>query len=404
MVAAAACIVTGARQLAATRDTRDARAAADSAAAQELAIHEADIQFYAAKVALDPHGAQDRATLARLYLQHARETGAYDDNIRAESLARRSLQMRTDHNAPAYGILATALLAQHRFDEAIVAAESLAIIEPWVPSHRAMLGEIAFETGRYAMADTIFAGLRADAHKLDVAPRLARWAELHGQVRQARYLLHNAWTDARGMKHLPRETVAWFALRLGDLESRAGQPDSAERWYREGLALSPSDYRLLAAMARLNLARGDYRAAVRYGEDVIGRVMDPATLGVLSDAHAALGEADRAEELARVMELSVTSQDGPVHRQWELFLLDHGRSVDLIARKAEAELRSRKDVHGYDALAWARFTQGRLADARVAMDSALRLGTRDPVFERHRAAIDVALAHARGAASRVAAR
>ena len=68
--------------------------------------------------------------------------------------------------------------------------------------------------------------------------------------------------------------------------------------------------------------------------------------------------------------------------------------MDLIAGKAEAELRSRRDVHGYDALAWARFKQGRLGEARVAMDSALRLGTKDPVFEHHRAAIDAALAQA----------
>lgn len=384
VLVAAAWIVVGARQLAATRADR----ARDEAASEELRIHEADIAFYEARVARDPGGAQDRATLARLYLQHARETGTYDDNMRAESLALRSLAMRTAHNAAAYGILATALLAQHRFPEALAAAESLVAMEPWVPAHRAMLGEIAFETGRYDMARALFDSLRADARALDVAPRMSRWAELNGQTAHARTLLRVAYDEARALRHLPRETVAWFALRAGDLESRAGNLDSAEHFYLEGLALHPGDYRVLSALARVNLERGRPRDAVRYGEEALQTVLDPATLATLSEAHRALGDDAKAEEFAQAMELVVTTQPGAIHRQWALFLLDRGRSVDDIAERAEAELRARSDIYGYDVLAWARFMQRRLPEAKIAMASALRLGTRDPLLDRHNAAIN----------------
>lgn len=378
------------------RTARDYRAAV----ADELRIHESDVRFYLERAARDPHGASDRMTLAGLYLQHARETGDYADNLRAEAYARASLGMRHQHNARAFALLASALLAQHRFPEAHQAAESLVAWEPWVPGHRAMLGEIAFEMGRYDQARAVFDSLRYDAERLDVAPRLARWAELNGRTDEARLLLRNTYTEALKLKHLPREQVAWFALRLGDLELRAGRLDDAERYYQEGLRVFPMDYRLQAAMARLMLERGRAQAAARYGEQAIGTVLEPGTLGMLADAYAALGDTARAAEYTHVMEVAISGQSGPLHRQWELFLLDHDRDVDLIARRAGEELRTRRDVYGFDVMAWALYRQGHFGEARAAMDSALRLGTRDPLLRRHDAAIDGALARTLTAAAR----
>jgi tetratricopeptide (TPR) repeat protein len=370
------------------RATPDRRAAV----LEERRIHELDIQFYLERAARDPQGAADRVTLAGLYLQHARETGSYEDYPRAEQYARTSLGMRHQHNARAFALLASALLAQHRFEEARVAAESLVSWEPWVPSHRAMLGEIAFEMGRYDQARELFDSLRHDAARLDVAPRLARWAELNGHTESARLLLRNAYADARRLKHLPREQVAWFALREGDFEFRAGNLDEAQRLYEEGLGIVPDDYRLEAALARLMLERGDPAGAVRHGEAALQVVLEPATLGVLADAWLALGDSAKAEEYVHVMRVALGGQSGPLHRQWELFLLDHHLDVDQIAQRAREELRGRRDVYGFDVMAWALFRQGHLGEARAAMDSALRLGTRDPLLARHRAAIDSALA------------
>jgi predicted Zn-dependent protease len=246
--------------------------------------------------------------------------------------------------------------------------------------------------GRYDQARALFDSLRHDSDKLDVAPRLARWAELNGHTDEARLLLRNSYGDALKLKHLPREQVAWFALRLGDLELRAGRPDDAEHYYQEGLRIFPVDYRLQAAMARLMLERGRTHEAVRYGEQAIGTVLEPGTLGVLADAYAARGDTAKANEYAHVMEVAISGQSGPLHRQWELFLLDHDRDVDLIARRAGDELRTRRDIYGFDVMAWALYREGRLREARMAMDSALRLGTKDPLLLRHRSAIDSALA------------
>src|SRR6266545_3133699 len=257
--------------------------------------------------------------LAALYLQRARETGAFEDYRRAERLARRSLALRVAHNGKTYALLAATLLAQHRFTEARDVARTLNARDPGVPSQRALLAEVELELGRYGAAGGLFDSLWPARHELSVAPRLARWAEIRGDTALARRLLDGALAAARQRHDLPAEQLAWFHLRVGDF-------------------------------------------ALRYGR---------------------LG----AAEYARAMEVAVLGQPGQWHRAWSLFLLEHHRRLPEVLAQVREELKSRRDVYGYDLLAWALHQAGRDAEAREPMARALALGTRDPQLLRHAAAI-----------------
>jgi len=351
------------------------------------AHRDADITFFERRVAADPIGAADRARLAALYLQRGRETGDFGDYRRAERLARRSLALRVAHNANTYGTLTAALLAQHRFVEARAAARALAAREPGVPRHQAGLAEIDLELGRYGEARALFDSVWPARHDLAVATRLARWAELTGRTDLARRLLEQALTDARGRADLPAEQLAWFHLRVGDLALRHARLEDAGWALRAGLAVRPGDYRLLAALARLEAARGRWRRAIAYGEDAIAAVPDPATFGLISDAYQALGDSSTAAQYAHAMEVAVAGQPGQWHRAWSLFLLDHDRRVPEVLAKAREELATRHDIYGYDLVAWALHRQHRDREARVAMVRALALGTDDPQLRAHAAAI-----------------
>lgn len=348
---------------------------------------DADIVFFQRRVAADPIGAADRARLAALYLQRGRETGDVAAYRRAEQLARRSLALRVAHNAATYGVLTAALLAQHRFNDALAAARALDVREPGVPRHRAALAEIDLELGCYSEARALFDSLWPARHDLAVAPRLARWAELTGHTDLARRLLEQALADAKRRPDLPAEQVAWFHLRVGDLALRHGRLDAAESALRAGLALRPGDYRLLAAMARLAAAHGQWRQAIGYGEEAIAAVPDPATFGVISEAYAAVADSEHAAQYAHAMELAVAGQPGQWHRAWSLFLLDHHRRVDEVLARVRAELVTRHDIYGYDLLAWALHQAHRDGEARVAMARALALGSDDPLLSAHGAAI-----------------
>lgn len=349
------------------------------------------IALFEQRVERDPYSTVDWSWLAGTLIQRGRETGNGADFVRAEEAARRSLQLGEDHNTATLQTLGASLLDQHRFADARAVAEVLVELEPDNAPYRAFLGEIQLETGDYSAARTTFGALQSWRTDFAVAPVLARWAEVDGRPADAVELLRPLRDQANARLDLGRGEAAWFYLRLGTLAFEQGQAKQAEQEWQDGLAIRPNDYRILAALARLEAGRGNWQRATELGERAIAEVLDPATLGLLSEVAAAQGDAAKAEEYAAVMEVSVSGQPGVLHRQWALFLLDRDRRVDEVAAQAAAEVRSRPDVFTYDLLAWARYKQGRFAEAQSALTSAQRLGTRDAEMHFHAGMIQRAL-------------
>lgn len=362
-----------------------------AAAAESAAGFDAALALFEERTRTDPYSAGDRAALAGLYLQRARETGDAQDVLRAEEAARESIRLRTAHNRKGYEVLALSLLEQHRFGEALEAARVLAEAEPENPSYRALLGEVQMELGRYAEAAVTFGSLESARESLDVAPRLARWAEISGRTADARALLYTARGRALAHGGLAPEQLAWFHLRVGDLELRSGRLAPAEEAFRAGLAARPGDYRLRVAMARLEGARGRWEEALEHAEEALAAVPEPGTMALLAELYAASGDSAAAAEYAHAVEVALSGAEGAFHRAEGLFLLDRGLRVPEVLATAERELRSRRDVYGHDLLAWALHRSGRHAEAREAMRSALAQGTRDALLLYHAGMIERAL-------------
>ena len=359
----------------------------------EAEIRELDIQYFSERAKRDPTGALDLAHVAALYLARGRETGDPHDAILAEQAARKSLANRKERNGAAAQVLETSLLAQHRFDEALPLAIAARDAEPENPALRAALGDIQMEMGLYDSARVSFANLHVALGDPAVAPRLARWAEIEGQPDKARRLLHAALVTVQKLPEVPKEQLAWYWLRIGDVELRSGHPLEADSAYATGMDIHPDDYRLLSALAHSALLQRQWRRSIEYGERAIAVTLDPATLGTLSDAYAGAGDSAKSAEYARVLDVSVRTQPGAYHRAWSLFLLDHGRHLPIVSRKIREELKTRKDIYAYDLLAWSLHKAGRDVDAQRAMAVALREGTRDAQLFYHAGMIEHALGH-----------
>jgi len=357
----------------------------------ESEIRDRDIVFYERRAARDPQGAADRAQLAGLYLQRARARGGVADFRRAEARARQSLARRAGRNGKAQLVLASSLLAQHRFIEARSAAEALVALDSTQLGYRALLGEIQLELGDYDAARRTYAGLAPAWRQLAAAPRLARWAEIEGRTAEARYILEAAVAAARERRDLPVEQVAWFHLRIADLELRNGRLRAAERAVREGLVFVPNDPRLLAARARIEAAWGRWRQAIRWGERALAIAPDIATLALVGDAWAARGDSARGRAFWARADAAGPANPEPFNRPWTLFLLDHGRRLPETRDLLSAEITARGDVYGWDQLAWALHLTGDHAAAESAMAQALRLGTRDAMLFFHAGRIALAV-------------
>ena len=356
----------------------------------ESEIRSRDIEFYERRVAEDSSSASDRSQLAALYLQRARETGSYPDYERAARLARQSLDLRASHNSETYALLTSALLARHDFTEALRAARTLYADDTSSASHTAMLAEVELEVGDYASAATHFRTVALDADRPSIGARLARWYEVSGQLWKAQAILRLAAARLAKSRDIPREQLAWFHYRLGELYLRGGQRQAADSSFHRPLAALPTDYRALGGLSRLSAAKGDWNAAIDFGARAIAVQLDPATLGTMSDAYAALGDTAQARSFGDAMAVAALSQPGAIHRAWGLFLLDHDRDVSRVLREARADTVHRRDVFGYDLLAWASYKAGRTDEARKAAVLARSQGTEDATLLYHAGMIEIA--------------
>lgn len=358
------------------RRAEAAHLAARAKAQQDYDLRSADIDFYVRRATEDPMSAEDRAMVAGLLLQRAREGGGRVDWELAERYATASLALRSDRNGKARLALASALLAQHKFAPALVEARRLVADSPDEPRYRSLLAELDVEMGDYDAAGAQFDTLTPHLTTLAVAPRYARYLEFRGESRKALRVLERALVMARAETDLPREQVAWFGLRLADAQMRSGLMDLAARSLAAALTLVPDDIRLWSLKARWHAQRGEWREAL----DAINTVGDQAdlqTMALAGDAWAALGDSGRAAAAWDATEQSARENPEPYNRQWTLFRLEHGIALAETRALLERESRERTDVFGLGQLALARVLTGDAPGATHAMQRALATGTQD---------------------------
>ena len=359
------------------------------ASLDEAATRDRDIAFYSRRTLEDTSSATDRFTLAGLFFARSRYTGSPGDLQRAELLARQSIGLRTQRNTQALDLLASVLMAKHEFHDAHALALRADSLDPDTPSHLALLGEIELELGEYDAAAAHFKAIHVGTEQFTIGARLARWHELTGRIDLARQYLTRAITEVNRRDDLPREQVAWFHYRLGELELRAGNVSAAERAFRAALTRHPDDVRALGGLARAALAAGKWKDAIDAGERATIIQLDPTTLGAISQAYASLGDTAQATSVAKAMSVSALTQPGVIHRGWGLFLLDHGTAAErrTVLSRARLELRDRHDVYGHDLLAWALYRTGDVEGARAEMALAMAQGTQDVMLTTHARAI-----------------
>jgi tetratricopeptide (TPR) repeat protein len=131
---------------------------------------------------------------------------------------------------------------------------------------------------------------------------------------------------------------------------------------------------------------------------VAARLPLPATVALLGDVRAALGDARGADtqyRLVRVMERLNRANGVAVDLELARFEADHARDrgadparAVAMARRALAE---RPTIYAADTLGWALRQAGRARQALPHARAAVRLGTRDALLWYHLAAVEADL-------------
>ena len=364
----------------------------------DVARIRADIDFWGRRVALDPDDFISSNRLGTSQIELARSTGDLSAYLAAESAFDTTLR-RDPTNAAASGYRGSVLVSLHRFTEAAAQAQVVLARRPDDPVALATLGDAELELGNVDAARTAYVHAHRVAPSAATLGRLGHLAFITGDttaaVRDTRAAV--AASVAEGAEG---ERAAFYQYQLADALISMGDRRGAAKAYAAALAADPGSFLARSGLARVAAADGDLDAAIRQLSDAISIVPQPEFLARRGDLFTLRGRPGDAKlaaaDLATVEAIAKLSGEAAnvYDRTLALYLANHGLEPDRAVSLAESELAIRKDVYGYDAMAWALLADGRAADADAAMRSAIAFGTVDAKVLYHAGMIDLALGRA----------
>jgi tetratricopeptide (TPR) repeat protein len=191
---------------------------------------------------------------------------------------------------------------------------------------------------------------------------------------------------------------AYVQTLIGNLHLGDGRLPAAEAAYRRAQDVLPGYELAEVGLARVAAARGDLAAAAALLEPAAARLPLPATVALLGDVRAALGERDDARrqyQLVRAIERLNRANGVAVDLELARFEADHARDQGADPERAVAMARralaDRPTIYARDTLGWALRQAGRPERALPHARAALRLGTRDALLWYHLAATEADL-------------
>lgn len=346
---------------------------------------EVRIRELQARVRRTPSKADGWVELGQAWVRMARSSGDSQHYLSADACADVALRL-SPQDRGALDLRGLMLLNGHRFEEARRLAQSVVEREPEDASAWGNLADALTDLGRYAEA------VHAAQRMMDLKPNLASYARasyllwLRGDVARAKESARLAM-DAGDDRRDP-EPLAWVVVQAATLFWQEGDLEGAEAGFDRALRAKPGFPPALVGKARVALAQGQPVAAAALLQQAFDARPLAETAGLLADARRLSGDGPGAEAAEQEVLREGRSGDG---RTLSVYLSTHGREPDEALVLAERELATRDDIYTEDALAWALYRKGRLAEARAASDKAMALKTPDARLLYHAGAIRLAL-------------
>ena len=184
----------------------------------------------------------------------------------------------------------------------------------------------------------------------------------------------------------PAPEIAWFEARLGDVYYHTGCLAESERHFDAALRLNSAYPLGLAGLGDIRAAQGRLEDARDLYARAVAESAQPRRLFDLGAIEERLGNgAAAAERYAQgeAMVKKAGENQAAYYRELSIFYAERLGKAPEALDLAQKDLALRKDVRGYDVLAWALYRNKRYDEAKIAIGEAMKLGTRDPDFFYH---------------------
>jgi tetratricopeptide (TPR) repeat protein len=376
-----------------------------SSSAADVARIRTDIDFWSARFKAHPLDFVSATEWGANEIALARTTGDLGAYIRANAAFDAALATFAD-NPAALGYKGGVLISLHKFADARDLASTILAKQPNDPVALATLGDASLELGDLAAARSAFERADGLAHSSATLVRLAHLAFIEGDSSSAVGMARKA-VDLSDDEGAGDERAAWYRYQLGDVLLATGDVAGARSAMDGAVAADDGSYLAHWGRSRVLSEQGDLDGAIAEVSKAIAIVPQPEFLARRADLYtlrAKAGDAGRAarDQALVEAEAKLAGEASNVYdRTLVIYLANHGLEPARAVSLAEAEIAIRKDVYGYDALAWALLAAGRPTDARAAIDQALEVGTRDAKIYYHAGMIAAALGDREGARSQL---
>lgn len=330
--------------------------------------------------------------LANQYIRQARETGDVSGYQRAEDALNRALVLLPNYSS-ARTSLASVYYSRHEFTKALELAQAEYDRNAKNTQALVIVADAQLSLGEYQEADSIYQQVSDAGVTPPLLARIAALEELKGNSEQGLMLMRRAAGDALQAGGT-KESVAWYILRVADMYFNMGQYKQAGAYYQAALRVFAHYHLALAGLGKVRAAEGNYEEAIAYYQQAIQVIPQPDYLAALGDLYTLTHQPEQAQVQYKTVEYigKLAQINRQVYnRQLANFYSDHDMKASEALRLALAELKSRKDIYGYDAAAWAEYRNGNFRQAQVYIQQALSMGTRDARLYYHAGLIAHAL-------------
>src|SRR6266567_1846234 len=321
--------------------------------------------------------------LAMALARRARETSEVTYYAQAEDALKKSFEL-APANLDGEKVHVWLLLGRHEFPAALDAAK---ILNKRVPDDVLIYGFLTdanAELGNYKDAETAAQWmLNLRPGNLPGMTRAAYLRELFGDVDGAYELMDMAYQSTPPTEV---EDRAWILSQMGHLKLSAGKTSEADTILQQALALFPGYHYALGTLARVRIPQKRYSDAVALLQQRYQTALHAENLYDLAEALELAGRTEESRKAFAEFEiksLAESSRKDNSSRELVFYYADHAHQPAEALKIAQQEYAWRHDVYTLDAYAWALHVNGKDAEARKQIETALAVGIRDAKLLRH---------------------
>ena len=328
----------------------------------------------------DPKQSLGYNDLAKALVRRGRETGNPDYYQEAARAVQDSLKVEPD-NFEGYKARVMVLLGEREDAAALDLGRKLNQRIPDDVQVRGLIADACRELGDYPQAEMQTQWMLK--LRRGNIPGMIRGAFLRIDFGDAEGALDWLTSAFKLTNPTEIEERAWLLTHIARVRLQTGKLELADQLLGQALEIFPDYYFTLDALAETRSALGKYAQAA----DLLRRAQKtaPHPRRLFSLAVALKQDGDFAEFERQAREIS--DKPDNANRELIFYYADYAHKPADALRVARAEIARRQDIATLDAYAWALYSNGQYAEARVELDKALKVGIRDAALFEHAAAI-----------------